>query len=495
MLLIDTGFFNIQVLQRALSGFNIELVPYSSKDKIAVQARNYPESIQGYICNLGAHWFAIRRFAQHYFNLNSFQYVPLIMPIQALKQYLKMIEDNGYSVFIVSGKLPSSIADIQLETNPVSYMEYDRLIKDMPKYIMDGKPINDLKGFPTGEHMSASIPPDLIEKYRKNPHDPQIQEMINSFLPDGMVVKGFRDTETCSCPEHHPIGTRLIVDRGASVDRYNKNNKQDSSIPKPKFDSYNFDQSKTADSRPQKPQSPSQNLDTRTNKSDLSLSPFQQNPMFEHFDVNQSDELYGDTLTTTTVSTQLTIRGGVAVTPDGRTRQFLLLQQSTRLGNPLMSMSHTDMMRMLQATDDDDLAADNDNDVDYDEEKKFILQLTKDRRRLRAEGKSAEEISRYTEDFIFEDSLKKAIDASLKTSKPTEKQSLEQPKTNPPSVATEEIIPLPSSLLKDPEPVSPPPINDSPPVTESKPDPSASLTVEGKRFFFRNIFLNICCFV
>ncbi|CAF4280113.1 unnamed protein product, partial [Adineta steineri] len=41
----DTGFYNIQVLQRALKAFEIELVPYTSQYPIAKQARSNPECI------------------------------------------------------------------------------------------------------------------------------------------------------------------------------------------------------------------------------------------------------------------------------------------------------------------------------------------------------------------------------------------------------------------------------------------------------------------
>lgn len=510
----DTGFFNIQVLQRALATYGLELVPYNSRDKIAVQARGYPESIRAYICNLGAHWFAIRRFAGHYFNLNSFQYVPLIMPIQILKQYLNMIETNGYSVFIVSGELQSSLADIQLETNPIGRMEYQTLIKDLPKYIMDGQPIDDLNGFPTGENISAKIPSDVIEKFRKNPNDPQVQEMINSFLPDGMVVAGFDETTKCTCPHHHHHQQeKLIISRAPKCrieENKSKNvsttttNKQESNLPT--LNPHNFDQTNQFIGIPPS-MSTSRLIERPTSESilptagrrNLPLSQLYQNQMLDQYDDSESSEIFGNTLVTTTIRSQLIIRGGTSLTPDGRTRQFLLLQQSSRLSNPLMSMPNDNLMRMIQ--DDDD------GDEDEDEENKFALQIIKDSARLKAEGKSREDIHRYLEDAMYEKTLKKAIDASLKASESSAKRSLEQPKSNPSSVTIEEttksqpeIIPLPSALVKTPDPITPPPVilsetsvdnsdvpssptnnTDSPLKTETKSDPSASLTVEELR--------------
>ena len=188
ILLADTGFFNIQVIQRALAPFRLELVSYSSQEPIAQQARNNPLDIQAYICNLGAHWITVRRFARQYFNLNSVYYVPELVSDQNLLINLDLLEDSGYSVFIVHGRLDPCIADDQLAFNPIHPSEYLSLTKDLPKLIMDGKVMDGLDGVSRNGKGSVALSQDLIDEYEKNPYDPEVRKKIEAKLPKGLKL-------------------------------------------------------------------------------------------------------------------------------------------------------------------------------------------------------------------------------------------------------------------------------------------------------------------
>jgi ataxin-3 len=115
----DTGFFSIQVLQRALNVFDIELIPYASQQPLAQQARADPHSIQAYICNLREHWLTIRRFGRQYFDLNSISTVPKLVSDTYLALYLAQLQQSGYSIFIISGHLPHCLADDMLSNNTI----------------------------------------------------------------------------------------------------------------------------------------------------------------------------------------------------------------------------------------------------------------------------------------------------------------------------------------------------------------------------------------
>ena len=52
----DSGFFSIQVLQKALESWNLELVPFQGQNELASQARKHPIDQQAYICNFKEHW-------------------------------------------------------------------------------------------------------------------------------------------------------------------------------------------------------------------------------------------------------------------------------------------------------------------------------------------------------------------------------------------------------------------------------------------------------
>ncbi|CAF1626864.1 unnamed protein product [Didymodactylos carnosus] len=125
----DTGYFSIQVLQRALKIVDIELISYNSQQRIAEQARQTPTNIQGYICNLHQHWLTIRRFGSQYFDLNSMLTVPILISNTYLSLYLAQLQLNGYSIFIVNGVLPVCVADERLSRSPVDPKRYNQLTK------------------------------------------------------------------------------------------------------------------------------------------------------------------------------------------------------------------------------------------------------------------------------------------------------------------------------------------------------------------------------
>ena len=201
MLFIDTGFFNIQVLQRALKVFEIELIPYASQDAIAKQARDSPESIQAYICNLGLHWFTIRQFGSQYFDLNSFYYVPELISNMILLTYLNLIQEKGYSVFIVHGTLPECVADQQLTANPINQIEYRLLTEGLPKFIRDKNFKGNIKNLDKYGNPIVTLPRYLYEEFRKNPNNSDIRQKINTFLPEGVSIEDV--PELTGCSHHH----------------------------------------------------------------------------------------------------------------------------------------------------------------------------------------------------------------------------------------------------------------------------------------------------
>lgn len=132
----DTGFFSVQVISRALSLWNLELIPMNSTDSYATQMRNDPTKAQAFIFNMDSHWFCVRRFAHiktesnvvakdsfAFFNLNSCLSKPEYMSSLYLTEYLKQMLHEGYSIFVVKGDLPECTAD----TNPPVMLQSSRL--------------------------------------------------------------------------------------------------------------------------------------------------------------------------------------------------------------------------------------------------------------------------------------------------------------------------------------------------------------------------------
>jgi Ataxin-3 len=142
IIFLDTGFFSIQVLQRALQNFAIDLIPYNSQGPSALDAREDPTTVQAYICNLREHWLTIRRFARHYFDLNSMLAYPKVISDTYLSLYLAQLQQNGYSIFLVQGNLPRCDADTKLAERPFNPVQYRQLTDQYEQKRSKAKPID-----------------------------------------------------------------------------------------------------------------------------------------------------------------------------------------------------------------------------------------------------------------------------------------------------------------------------------------------------------------
>lgn len=114
----DSGFFSIQVIQKALEVWNLDLVPYTSSHQVAAAARKDPRSQKAYICNFHDHWFTIRKLGNQWFNLNSLLTYPELVSDTYLSLLLTQLQQEGYSIFVAIGEFPECEADQILSVIP-----------------------------------------------------------------------------------------------------------------------------------------------------------------------------------------------------------------------------------------------------------------------------------------------------------------------------------------------------------------------------------------
>uniref|UniRef100_A0A7S0XME4 ubiquitinyl hydrolase 1 n=1 Tax=Elphidium margaritaceum TaxID=933848 RepID=A0A7S0XME4_9EUKA len=107
----DDGNFSIQVLRRALDNLSLKIYHFGNEQVSVAQA--HPENETGFICNLQAHWFAIRRIGGQWYNLNSLSGLPETTALPTtisnfyLSAFLSTLQNDGYSIFVVrSDKWP-----------------------------------------------------------------------------------------------------------------------------------------------------------------------------------------------------------------------------------------------------------------------------------------------------------------------------------------------------------------------------------------------------
>mmetsp|Transcript_46364 Transcript_46364/g.119655 ORF Transcript_46364/g.119655 Transcript_46364/m.119655 type:complete len:228 (-) Transcript_46364:238-921(-) len=128
----DDGNFSIQVISEALKALDLECVPLSSPDVSHIAAD--PTQGHAYICHLHSHWFAIRRVANVFVNLNSSLDEPEIISNTYLSVWLAQLQTEGYSIFLVCGNFPPCPADaILLEEDGIAMYRKERRDIDAAK--------------------------------------------------------------------------------------------------------------------------------------------------------------------------------------------------------------------------------------------------------------------------------------------------------------------------------------------------------------------------
>lgn len=97
---------SLQVLSKALDVWNLEIIPMDSPAMAAV--REHPENESAMICNLQEHWFTVRAIFSDWWNFNSLFPAPQHLSSFYLSAFLGSLKDQGYTIFVVRGELPSA---------------------------------------------------------------------------------------------------------------------------------------------------------------------------------------------------------------------------------------------------------------------------------------------------------------------------------------------------------------------------------------------------
>ena len=118
----DSGYFSIQVILKALDLWALQIVQYNSQ--AASEIRRNPLGESAYICNQSNHWLTIRKFGKQWFNLNSTKMCPELISDTYLSLFLAQLQEEGYSIFVIKGKLPNCEADEHFQNHTVSQTDF-----------------------------------------------------------------------------------------------------------------------------------------------------------------------------------------------------------------------------------------------------------------------------------------------------------------------------------------------------------------------------------
>ncbi|XP_060068444.1 ataxin-3-like [Ylistrum balloti] len=172
----DSGFFSIQVIDRALSVWGLGLILYNSPDPIAIAARSNPVAEKAYICNFRGHWLTIRKIGNQWFNLNSLLTGPELISNTYLSLFLKQLLEEGYSIFIVGGNLPECEADMLLKIAPV-------VQQVKPKLINENLSVSSNQ--PAEEEEDQQLQKVLAESRQADEHDDQALQKALQLSMEG----------------------------------------------------------------------------------------------------------------------------------------------------------------------------------------------------------------------------------------------------------------------------------------------------------------------
>ncbi|KAI3474710.1 hypothetical protein Pfo_029895 [Paulownia fortunei] len=98
------GDFSIQVLQKALEVWDLQVIPLDSP--VAEPAQIDPEMENAFICHLQDHWFCIRKVNGEWYNFDSLYAAPEHLSRFYLSAYLDSLKSFGWSIFLVRGNFP-----------------------------------------------------------------------------------------------------------------------------------------------------------------------------------------------------------------------------------------------------------------------------------------------------------------------------------------------------------------------------------------------------
>ncbi|KAL5227928.1 hypothetical protein ABZP36_016193 [Zizania latifolia] len=98
------GDFSIQVLQKALEVWDLQVIPLDSP--AAGSCLFDPELETAFICHLQDHWFCIRKLNGEWYNFNSLYPAPEHLSKFYLSAFIDTLKGSGWSIFAVRGSFP-----------------------------------------------------------------------------------------------------------------------------------------------------------------------------------------------------------------------------------------------------------------------------------------------------------------------------------------------------------------------------------------------------
>lgn len=187
------GDFSIQVLEKALEVWDLQVIPLNSP--VAEPAQIDPELENAFICHLRDHWFCIRKVSGEWYNFDSLYAAPEHLSKFYLSAYLDSLKGFGWSIFLVKGNFPKECPITFSEASNgygqwLSPEDAERITKSCNSasrsspgahpsdpYLQHGQP--EILSDNEDEDLKAAIAASLIDSSQEIKTEPSITENEN----------------------------------------------------------------------------------------------------------------------------------------------------------------------------------------------------------------------------------------------------------------------------------------------------------------------------
>lgn len=180
----DSGFFSVQVISQALSIWGLEMIPYTSASPLAAEARANPVAEAAFVCNFREHWLTIRKLGNQWFNLNSMLTGPELISETYLSLFLTQLTQDGYSIFVIAGKLPDCEADTLLKLIPAVQLTRPRLLRTRPSDATNPSGTEKAENPNSGDDDLAVLQALLASKNDLDDEDSSLQRAMELSLQE-----------------------------------------------------------------------------------------------------------------------------------------------------------------------------------------------------------------------------------------------------------------------------------------------------------------------
>ncbi|MED6111689.1 hypothetical protein PIB30_054661 [Stylosanthes scabra] len=175
------GDFSIQVLQKALEVWDLQVIPLDSP--VAEPAQIDPELENAFICHLQDHWFCIRKVNGEWYNFDSLYAAPQHLSKFYLSAYLDSLKGFGWSIFLVRGNFPKEFPISSAESSNgfgqwLSPEDAERITKSCNSGLTPHQRTNESQ-----QHYNQFLSPGEVEMY-SDFEDEDLKAAIAASLMD-----------------------------------------------------------------------------------------------------------------------------------------------------------------------------------------------------------------------------------------------------------------------------------------------------------------------